>query len=196
MDHQRNHLAHRQLSEAIEEANKNEQTKKLQEAMARKEEALAIEAKDQLRQIQESRAVTKDHPIFRELPFMQKGFDSVMARAGWGLLEQGADGVMLENPADKQTMIISVAKEQDGHIWAHLSISGRKKVPTWAQLVKAKEVFIGAEVKAIQVLPEKSTYVNIDPNCLHLFCPLTGNTIPDFHALIIGAIAGSKIHTI
>ena len=68
----------------------------------------------------------------------------------------------------------------DGNTWRHVSMSHPNKLPSYKEMCLCKSVFIGDDKKAIQVFPEKSEHVNIHPYCLHLFCNLTGDNIPDF----------------
>lgn len=45
-------------------------------------------------------------------------------------------------------------------------------LPSWEDLRRVKDIFIGREVEAYQVLPKESEYVNVHPFCLHLWVPL------------------------
>lgn len=77
--------------------------------------------------------------------------------------------------------IVSAAREDDGKVWLHASVSRRdRKLPTWDDLKVLKHYCIGHERKAIQVLPPTTRYVNL-ANVLHLFCCLSGNDgLPEF----------------
>ncbi len=65
----------------------------------------------------------------------------------------------------------------DKRRYMHLSISHPDRYPTWEELLMVKERFVGDEEEAIQVLPRKSEYVNIHPNCFHLWFCYDGNII-------------------
>ena len=52
-------------------------------------------------------------------------------------------------------------------------------MPTYADLQLVKSEFIGNDKKAIMVFPEEENYVNIHPNCLHLWYSAE-NPIPEF----------------
>lgn len=67
----------------------------------------------------------------------------------------------------------------EGKGWIHVSCSHRDKVPSWKELCEVKDQFIG-DHKAIQVFPKKAEYVNIMPNCLHLWACLSDDGLPDF----------------
>jgi hypothetical protein len=65
----------------------------------------------------------------------------------------------------------------EGGQWLHLSVSCHQRLPTWEELKKAKETFMG-DIFAMQVLPPKNSYLNINPYVLHLFSRLDAPTIP------------------
>lgn len=69
----------------------------------------------------------------------------------------------------------------DGELWAHLSASNmqKKRVPSWDELRWCKEYFLG-DRKAVQVLPPRAEYVNINPHVLHLYTCLERDPLPDF----------------
>jgi hypothetical protein len=96
----------------------------------------------------------------------------------WKVRLRNEDGYMASN--DRHTLIVSDAREDDGRIWRHFSLCGQGRLPTWSELVEAKEIFLGTEAKAIQVIPPRSQYVNIRPDVLHLFVCLDEDPLPDF----------------
>ena len=81
---------------------------------------------------------------------------------------------------DGLRVCVSMARERDSHCWLHVSISREKRLPSWDELKLVKDVIIGPEKTALQVLPPKSKYVNKHAFCLHLFCCLDGDVTPDF----------------
>lgn len=64
--------------------------------------------------------------------------------------------------------------------WLHVSFSREDKVPSYDDMVRVKEKFIGAERKAIQVLPAEREHFNHHPFCLNIFSPLSHDPLPDF----------------
>lgn len=64
--------------------------------------------------------------------------------------------------------------------WIHISISRPDKDPSYRDLKAVKDIFAGPKRKAIMVLPAESEHYNFHPHCLHLFCPLEDDPIPDF----------------
>lgn len=77
-------------------------------------------------------------------------------------------------------VILTEAVELDGKYWRHMSISHRGRLPTWRELRDAKDIFLGVEALAYQILPPASEYVNLHPNVLHLWTCLNGRPTPDF----------------
>lgn len=100
----------------------------------------------------------------------------------WRMIDQGIDGAGYKS-RNGFTVFISCCIERDGKHWVHLSVSRRDRIPNWEELVKIKEIFLGKEAEAIQVLPPRSKWVNFHPNCLHLYQCLDHNPIPDFRKL-------------
>jgi hypothetical protein len=98
----------------------------------------------------------------------------------WRMFDENIDGYRFANERDKQTVIISWSRELDGKMWVHFSMACAARVPSWDEFKNAKEIFLGVESKAIQVIPPRSEYVNINPRVLHLFVCLEGNPLPDF----------------
>jgi len=63
-------------------------------------------------------------------------------------------------------LAVCVAKE--GGYW-HLSISHPLRYPTWDEIYTARYDFLPGEINAAILLPKKSEYVNIHPNCFHVY---------------------------
>lgn len=81
------------------------------------------------------------------------------------------------------TMLYVIASDQLG--WEHVSVSHRKRLPTWIEMCKIKEMFWSSEDCVVQYHPSKSEYVNNHPNCLHLWrCIDKSFPIPD--SLLVG----------
>lgn len=105
----------------------------------------------------------------------------VVLPAEWQVLDQGIGQVSYRRD-NGQTVIVSahLAEGDTGARWVHFSTSHRARLPTWAELVEAKEIFLGTKTKAISVIPPRSEYVNINPNVLHLWVAVDGDGLPDF----------------
>jgi hypothetical protein len=98
---------------------------------------------------------------------------------GWRKLDFTEDACAWRH-ADGLCVIGTVSIELDGHVWAHLSASRSTRLPSWTDMVTIKEIFLSPEQKAINVIPARKEYVNINPNVHHLFACLTGDVLPDF----------------
>lgn len=79
--------------------------------------------------------------------------------------EDGGQGI-IALPQWRGTVIWST-----GAGWEHVSVSPEIKriVPTWDDMCKIKDIFFGDDEAVIQIHPPKDEYVNIMPNCLHLW---------------------------
>lgn len=108
-------------------------------------------------------------------------------RRGWALKEEGwtlpdgrrAQGTVGRHPCGLLALI-SAAREADGHDWLHVSISRPDQMPSYEDLVLAKEGLIGAYREAYQVFAGREKHVNIHKFCLHLWSPLRHSPLPDF----------------
>lgn len=97
---------------------------------------------------------------------------------GWEIVARRRDGKMYAN--DHGLKVIVSGIEIDERHWIHVSVSRRSRLPSWGDLKAVKNIFIGPERKALQVLPAQSDYVNHHPYCLHLWHCLDGDPVPDF----------------
>lgn len=68
----------------------------------------------------------------------------------------------------------------DGSVWLHVSLSRRSRLPDWQDVREVKDVFVGDDRAAVQVLPSKAEYVNHNPHVLHMWSPVHGSQLPDF----------------
>ena len=71
--------------------------------------------------------------------------------------------------------------ELEGTEFVHLSVSRKGRLPAWDELRAVKNLFIGRERQAMQVLPRESEWTSIHPYCLHLWSNLSQpDWLPDF----------------
>jgi hypothetical protein len=94
-------------------------------------------------------------------------------------VDRRLDGAIYQS-RDGLACIVSAAIEDDGKAWLHVSISYKDRLPSWEKLREIKDIFVGKDRTALQVLPKESKYVNMHPYCLHLWCCLDGDVVPDF----------------
>lgn len=57
----------------------------------------------------------------------------------------------------------------DGEVWEHVSVSRCDRLPSWEDLVLVKELFVGREREALQLLPKRSEHINLARHCLHIW---------------------------
>jgi hypothetical protein len=53
--------------------------------------------------------------------------------------------------------------------WEHVSVSYRRRTPTWDEMCKVKEMFWNENETVVQYHPKKSEYKNLHEHCLHLW---------------------------
>ena len=83
-------------------------------------------------------------------------------------------------------VIIDCEKKEDGNEWIHVSYSREHWPPTHADTLKVKEDFL-RDRYAYAVFPTAERYVNIHPNCLHLWARRDGQPVlPHFDSVVEG----------
>ena len=60
-------------------------------------------------------------------------------------------------------------KGKNGCVLEHVSVSLRRRCPTWDEMCMVKDIFWADEECVVQFHPPKSKYVNFHPYCLHLW---------------------------
>ena len=119
-------------------------------------------------------------------PILARGFGPKLAHPDWRLVQRGEDGEAYQHRSRPFTLIWSVAVQEDGQIWQHMSMAHRDRPPTWVELVESKEWLMGTDTYAYQVAPPRRFYVNQNPNVLHLFRCVSsrpddsGKILPEF----------------
>lgn len=68
----------------------------------------------------------------------------------------------------------SLSTVRNGENWIHVSVSRQDRLPTWQELAKVRDEFIGDDVEAYHVAPTRKDYVNVHAYCLHLWVPCDG----------------------
>ncbi len=84
------------------------------------------------------------------------------------------------NRLSGMTVIVTYADQLDGHEWQHVSATYGQRMPSYADLVAIKRLFIGPEAKAIEVYPPEAEHVNLHEHVRHLFSCMDGDPLPDF----------------
>lgn len=83
-----------------------------------------------------------------------------------------------------QTLAVMVSDGVDwkkggmtGEPWEHASVSLMHRCPSWNEMCYVLGLFWNDDETVIQIHPPKEHYVNVHPNCLHLWKPV-GIEIP------------------
>jgi hypothetical protein len=97
---------------------------------------------------------------------------------GWEVLKEGIDGVCLINRDDLK-VIVSLEGKDDGCTWLHASCSRQDRMPSYGDLCLMKDTFIGPQRKAVQIFAPRAEHVSIHSFCLHLWCCLDRDPLPD-----------------
>lgn len=73
----------------------------------------------------------------------------------------------------------------NGEGWEHVSVSRRKRMPSYEDMARAKSIFFEEEDCVMQLHVPKSEHINHHPYCLHLWRPLRAE-IPRPPAIMVG----------
>lgn len=84
------------------------------------------------------------------------------------LLQEGSKSISVFRTSTGCGIIHSMDTGPHG-ILRHLSISHPQRYPTWEEIKEAKEYFFKDDEDAMMVLPRKELYVNLHPNCFHVW---------------------------
>jgi len=100
--------------------------------------------------------------------------------------EDGVAGVfIIQGPKGYPLMRIMSSGPDDEFKWEHVSVSVERRPPNWAEMCFVKDLFWGEEECVVQYHPPRSDYVNVHPNCLHLWKPM-GVEIPRPPKILVG----------
>ena len=80
----------------------------------------------------------------------------------------------VQGPCGARLLILS-SGGQNG--WEHVSVSVSHRIPNWQEMCFVKDAFWREDECVMQLHPSKANYVNLHPNCLHLWRPID-STIP------------------
>lgn len=105
--------------------------------------------------------------------------------SAWREVEARDDGALYIHVSEPWSVILGVELHPHPHtnreeLWLHCSTARRDRLPTWPELVEIRDLFLGRNTTALQVIPSREEYVNVHPNCLHLWVPVGRRITPDF----------------
>lgn len=92
----------------------------------------------------------------------------VLNGALWSLPGDRCGAFFIRRPPVGPTFKVIVG---DGLGWDHVSVSLRKRIPTWDEMAWIKSLFFEPEECALEYHPPASSYVNTCGQCLHLWRP-------------------------
>ena len=103
-----------------------------------------------------------------------------LERAGWRQVREAGDGGgMWAHPGERQKLIFSVMRWDDGNLWGHISLSsGTGRLPGWQQLSEVHRLLY-PDYAGVQVIPPVSQHVTYG-EIVHAWTCLTAAVIPDF----------------
>ena len=105
---------------------------------------------------------------------------------GWRMVRDGLDGAAYRHESGL-AVILSGDREDDGRRWLHVSCSRPSRLPSWEDVKLMRAAFLPPDRYAYQVFPPPDKWVNINPNVLHLWCPLDGGPpLPEFSSVLGG----------
>lgn len=134
---------------------------------------------EELRAIQQ-RVIAASEPRLKEDHSWVEEYLPLVLPAGWTVHQRHPLGGLWATHYAGLKIIMSGSREDDGKRWIHLSCSRQKRIPNWDDLKLVKEIFLGPDRWAIQLLPRRENYVNINPFVLHLWHCADGLALPDF----------------
>jgi hypothetical protein len=73
------------------------------------------------------------------------------------------------HPIMELSVLLSVDTLENNERYLHISASFPSHAPTYSDLRDIKNIFIGKEAEAFQVLPKESEYINVHPYCMHIW---------------------------
>lgn len=53
--------------------------------------------------------------------------------------------------------------------WEHVSVSLKKRCPTWEEMCMVKDIFFREDECVVEFHPPKKDYVDLMPTCLHMW---------------------------
>jgi hypothetical protein len=62
--------------------------------------------------------------------------------------------------------------------WLHMSVTRSNRLPSWEDLVIAREELGFKDRMFVQLLPPTKYWLNVHKYCLHLFSRMDGDTVP------------------
>lgn len=106
---------------------------------------------------------------------------------GWQVVQRWGDGYACRQIKGGLLVLVDCEEKADGQRWLHVSYSRKDWVPSHADTCRVKDDFIGNDRYCYAVFPPSEKYVNIHPNCLHLWAMWStddGRVLPEFSEVL------------
>lgn len=78
----------------------------------------------------------------------------------------GISGTVYSKTAGSSKMVV-IASWAGG--WEHVSVSLKKRCPTWEEMCMVKDIFFREDECVAEFHPPKKDYVDLMPTCLHMW---------------------------
>ena len=126
-----------------------------------------------------------------------KNIEEIMKTPRLCIIRHGDDGGWAQaylNSSKKKNEPATVVFSW-GADWDHVSVSFRRRCPSWEEMAEIKQLFFHPEEVCFELHPAKSEYVNDHPFCLHIWRQQK-ETIPTPPAWMVGVKRGKRINEI
>ena len=120
-------------------------------------------------------------PLAHSAPLDLRAAEARLLRHRWRQVHRGFDGLgSWKHGARGLGLIHSIAREEDGQLWEHVSVSrADDRMPSWEQLRDTFREVCGPEALGIVVIPPRGEHVDI-AEVAHVWRCLTRRPLPDF----------------
>ena len=117
---------------------------------------------------------------------LEQVYDGLNNRKDLRSIRTGVDGGMGEFTGGSMKGMTVIWSYGGG--WEHVSIDGKKRMPTWDEMCQLKDMFFTEDECCVQYHPPKSDYVNNIPYCLHIWKPIAqySGVLPVPPSLLVG----------
>lgn len=133
------------------------------------------------------------NPIIEQEPISKAEWDEARERTRFEAPKKlPPDWLRVEIPRDNPAygarayqskdglQVVFSCGRHDSKWWLHVSVVREGRCPDYDDLARVKRLFVGDARQALQIFPPRWRHVNLHPTCLHLWCCLDGDGLPDF----------------
>lgn len=95
------------------------------------------------------------------------------------------NGLFIVPPAPEFDEPLRVIASNGGG-WDHVSVSAANRPPTWDEMNYVARMFFKDDETCVQYHVPETDHVNYHPNCLHMWRPRRGKSMPRPPAMFVG----------